>query len=106
MSRPKYYWYPVAKRMVMQYPILVQRNINGDIENDFIDAVQKAIAETEKEKDGKYRLIAIDFVLFKQTKTICGVAQELHYSERTIQSYINDFIRLVGRYVGFACHQR
>lgn len=99
MSRPKYWWYSNVKRAIMN----ADRYKNSEVPEQlhYILAIEKAKGDVAEMEDGAYRLKAIDDVLIKHYKTIDGAAFELHYSRRTIQRWLNDFIYKVGKYKGF-----
>lgn len=99
MSNPRYWWYSDVKRAVLHSPKF--RNNPRPEYQRYIEAIDKALADVDEMKDAKERRYAIDEILFKQTRTIDGVALKLHYSSRVIQGWINDFINLVGEYKGF-----
>lgn len=63
-------------------------------------AVCKAIAITERYRDGKRRLTVIDLVLWKQSHTIAGAALQIPCSERLAVQWHGDFIRLVAKIYG------
>lgn len=98
MSRPKYYWYGNVKKMVNRYPLL---KAEGEMEKKYIEAIKKALNTTKSLDNGDARIKAIELVYFKKSHTVYGVASELHYSERTIFRWLNGFIYMVGRNVGF-----
>lgn len=99
MSRPTYYWHGMVKRMIMRYPKLKEeKSIQSGI---FVKAIEKAIRETEKLNNGDCRLKAVQMVCFDKTMTVDGVAEELHYSWRTVQNWMNDYIKRVGKNAGF-----
>jgi len=98
MSRPKFYWYDITKKMIMRYP-----NLDGDIplEAQFLKAIESTMEEVEEKVDSVERKKAFNMLLFKKTHTTSGAALKLHYSERTIQYWVNDFVNEVGRKAGF-----
>lgn len=100
MSRPRFYWYGIARKMVMQYP-RYKTGVKSVQEQRFADAIEKVYNETASLPDGKARALAIDEILFKKTSTYEGIGQRLHYDWRTIQNWINKFINSVGKEAGF-----
>lgn len=98
MSRPKYYWNGIVKSMIKQYPYT---NSTATQELVYKAAIDKAIEETRKLPNGEERLQAIQRVYFDKVLTLNGAAMELHYSCRTIQTWLNSFVTLVGRKVGY-----
>lgn len=98
MSRPKYYWYGIAKKMVYRYPRL---NESKPIEKIFKSAIKKQVLETLKTEDGVEKVKAIEKVCFEKSRTIEEAAEEMHYSDSTIQKWISRFINDVGKAAGF-----
>lgn len=100
MSRPKYYWYGIAKKMAVRYYKYKDAPASKQ-EITFKAAIEKALAETEKLPDGALRVKAVEDILFKNLKTYEGVANDLHYDWRTIQNWVNKFVNCVGRKAGY-----
>ena len=65
-----------------------------------LDAVEAALAETERLMDNKARMTMIDLVFWKRTHTLDGVALTVHYSPRTVKQWHGDFIRCVAKHYG------
>ena len=82
----------------MRYP-----ELDGDIplEAKFLKAIEDTLNEIEEKPDAAERKKAYNMILFKKTHTTSGAAMKLHYSERNIQYWINDFVNEVGRKAGF-----
>lgn len=96
---PRHWWYTDVKRAVMHLPKYREKN-----EPEYMrykEAISNALKDVEQMANAAERLQAIDDILFKQTKTIDGVAMDMNYSRRIIQYWINDFINLVGSYKGY-----
>ncbi len=99
MSRPKYYWYSMVKKMVMKYPQIKEENsIQTSI---YVMAIEKSLEETGRLQNGEERVKAIRKIYFERKKTYAGVAQEMNYSERTIRNWTSSFINLCGKNAGF-----
>lgn len=99
MGRPRYYWYGIVRQMVMaSSKVKNERSMQSAI---FTNAMNDAIDETLKLPNGELRIKAVDEVLIRKTKTIEGVAQEVHYERRTVQGWINSFVNLVGKKAGY-----
>ena len=99
MGKPKYYWYGSVKKMIMH-----SSNVKKDESLQayiFKKAIEEATRETLKLPNGKKRMQAVNEILIKQTKTYDGVASELNYEQRTIQSWITSFVNLVGKKAGY-----
>ena len=96
MSRPRHWWYSDVKRAVMHLS-----KYKDKTEPEYVryrEAINNALKDVQKMSNAAERLQAIDDILFKQTKTIDGVAMDMNYSRRIIQYWIGDFINLVGEY--------
>lgn len=66
-----------------------------DKEQRRYDAVQAAIAETERMKHGRARLELIDRVYWKRSHTLFGAAMCVPVSEATAKRWNGTFVRLV-----------
>lgn len=64
------------------------------------EAVRQAIRTTERMKTGQIRLAVIRLTLWDKTHNLSGAAQKLHYSYDAVQSFHEEFIKLVGSYYG------
>lgn len=98
MGKSRYYWYEMAKKMVMRYNEL---NEDIPIEAAFKKAIDETLAEVEKYENAAAHKKALKMLLFDNTHTLSGAALKLHYSERNIQIWINDFVNTVGKRAGF-----
>lgn len=67
----------------------------------FLNAISKSVDELERYPNADDRYKAVERVLFLQNGSIVSTAQRLHYSEATIQRWINQFVNEVGRNAGF-----
>lgn len=99
MSRPKYWWYGQVRKAIMSYDTLSRDE--SEMSKRFVEAIDEALAETKALPNGEERIRAVEDILIKQIRTIEGEEGELYYSWRTIQNWLNAFINLVGRKVGF-----
>lgn len=96
---PHHWWYTDVKRAIMHLP-----KYKDKTEPEYVrykEAISEALKDVENNKNAAERLQAIDEILFKQTKTIDGVAMDMNYSRNTVQYWINDFINSVGFYKGY-----
>lgn len=99
MSRPKYYWYGIVKKMIMNQDAI---NKNRTLQARLLEqAIEDANDITSRLPNGEARLKAVDAVLIRHTKTYEGVAQDLHYDWRTIQNWVTDYVKLVGKKAGY-----
>lgn len=103
MSRPRYHWYGAVKHMVYRYYAL--QDWQSLQEMMYCDAINRALEYTKKLSFAKERIWAIEQILFLQRRTAAGVAYDLHFSEYTVQRWINRFINKVGEYVGFCVNE-
>ena len=99
MSKPRYYWYGIVKKMIMRYPQM--KNDAADMELQYIKAIEETLEETKELDQAELRLKAIELILFKKTMTTEGVAQKIFYERRTIDRWLSKFINDVGRKVGY-----
>lgn len=83
---------PVADAALRELPKIKQREM---------EAVRKAIEETQKLDTGEERLRMIRLVFWDRTHTLEGVSQKSHRCKRTIVQWHGDFIRLVAKEFGF-----
>lgn len=97
MSRPRFYWYDISKKMIMRYPDLD----NNDIELMFKIAIESNIEDLKAKSNAEDRIKAVKMVLIDHTHTTSGAALILHYSDRNVQYWINEFVNSVGKEAGF-----
>ena len=100
MSKPRYDWWSYIKATIRRYPSLKYADVSG-ISLCEKEAVEAAIATTERMKNGMDRLAVVDMVFWKQTHTLSRAAMMIPCSERTAQQWHADFIRLVAE--NFKC---
>lgn len=98
MSRPKYYWYGIANKMVNRYYKL---NTSKPMENKFKNAIERQILETIDSDEGLEKVKVIETVCFEHKMNYKEAAEHMNWSERKIQGWINEFINAVGKRVGF-----
>ena len=99
MSRPRNYWYGIVCKMIKSSNQLEnEHTLQSSI---FKHAIEDAMAETKKLPNGELRIKAVQDILIEQTKTYEGVAMEVHYDWRTVQNWVNSFVKLVGRKAGY-----
>lgn len=70
-------------------------------EEDFINAVDRALIDVARWPDGKAIIRLIELVDFQRRYTIAGAAMVVHVSEKTAKRRRARFIELVGLYYGF-----
>ena len=66
-----------------------------------VDAIESALDEISRRRDGEYIVRLIDLVSFRQTHTIQGAAAVLNMSEKTARRRHGDFIILTARKLGY-----
>lgn len=98
MSRPKYYWYGIANKMINRYSKL---NKTRPMEKKFKEAIDRQMLVILDTDNGQEKAKAIQAVCFEHRATVEEIAGEMFYSERTIQGWINDFVNAVGKRAGF-----
>lgn len=82
---------PVADAALRELPKINQREM---------EAVRKAIAETQKLDTGEERLRMIRLVFWDRTHTLEGAAQKIHISYVTAKRWHGEFIRIVAMAFG------
>lgn len=98
MSRPKFWWYGFIKKAIAKSPTYKDRNESEY--KAFTEAIAAARADFEKKQDGDKMLQAIDEVIIKK-RQYEEVAARNFYSERTVRSWVGEYVRTVGKYKGF-----
>jgi len=99
MSRPKNYWFFIAKSMIMRYDQI--KTGKSKQEKTWTKAIEQTLESTSTMNNGDYRIKAIKAVLFEKRLTPIGAAEEIFYSERSVRQWINDFIKEVGIKAGY-----
>lgn len=89
------------KSMVRNYPRWKKIEGLQGVRKCERDAVEAAVAITERMPDGADRLRLIRFVYWGKPCKISGAAREIPCSERTAIRWNGEFIRLVGQ--NFRC---
>lgn len=99
MSKPKHYWYGSVRKMIMSASeVEKEKTLQAVI---FNHALEDAFEETRKLPNGDKRIKAVEDILIHKTKTYDGVAMDMFYDKRTIQSWVNSFVNLVGKKAGY-----
>ena len=99
MSKPKHYWYGAVRKMIMSSSeVQKEKTLQAVI---FNHALEDAFEETRKLPNGELRIKAVEDILINKTKTYDGVALEVFYDKRTIQTWVNSFVNLVGKKAGY-----
>lgn len=98
MGRSRNDWYGSVKGVIMRY---YHRKRETEIQIRICDNIDNVLRETEQMEHGQDRIKAVNMILLNKTHTIDGVAIELHYGRRTIQRWISDFVKEVGKRSGF-----
>lgn len=89
------------KSMVRNYPRWKKIEGLQGVRKCERDAVEAAVAITERMPDGADRLRLIELVYWKKSYKIAGAARKIPCSERTALQWHGDFIKLVG--MNFRC---
>ena len=95
MTRRKYkeYWRPVVERMIREYPGIKSHT---DFQARLMTyAIEKTMEETSRMPDGLLRLRVIGLVYMAKSHSLDGAAMKVHASRRTVQRWIDDFMRRV-----------
>ena len=98
MSKPKNYWYGIVNRMIKQYYHL---DCTVEQERIYQDAINSALNEVKTQAFADAKIKTIEEVLFKSYLSINGIAQQVHFSEYTVQHWLNCFVNRVGVLAGY-----
>lgn len=66
-----------------------------------VDAIESALDEISRRRDGDCIIRLIDLIYFRQSHTLQGAAMALNMSERTAQRKHGDFIVLTAKKLGY-----
>lgn len=99
MNTTKYrkWWYYIVLTMIRNYAKTKPTTKQGII---IEKAMEETIKETVNYNNYRSRLQAIELIFFRGYSTT-KVAQELHFSERTVKQWKQDFVYEVGENAGF-----
>lgn len=100
MSRPRNWWYGTVRGVIARYPSIKN---DGSMQSAIYSfAIEKALAETEALPEGGVRAAAVRSVCIDRTLTVDGAALRFYYSPRTVQRWVNHFVKTVGKHAGFS----
>lgn len=99
MSKPRYDWWSYIKAVIRRYPELKGREMSGIALREK-EAVEAAIAATERMRNGMDRLAVIRMVLWDKTHTLEGAALMIPCHYETARHWHSDFIKEVARQFG------
>lgn len=99
MSRPGSYWFNISRSMIMRYYEI--KPGSSKQEKMWVKAIDETIKEYEAAENGDYKVRAVQLVLLDHSHDFERAASELNYSWRTIQDWVNAFIRRVGKRAGY-----
>lgn len=100
MSKPRYDWWSYIKAIIRRYPSLKGRELSGIAMREK-EAVDAAIAATERMQNGRDRLAVVDMVFWKQTHTLSGAALMIPCGYETAKRWQQQFIKQVAK--SFKC---
>ncbi len=100
MSRPKYWWDGTIKKGLRMYYRggLDTRTIQGAAMHIGITRVLK---RTEDMVDGMERIRVIEMCYMRNSYNVGIAAAYVHTSERTAQRWISEFVRAIGKEIGY-----
>ena len=103
MSKPRYRWWGYALKVVRAYPkLLAADRLTVDDQKDR-DAVAQAIEQIRKKGNGAEMLQLIKQIYWDgSARRIEDAARRLYISESTASLWHREFIRAVGRGLGFS----
>lgn len=130
MSKPRYDWWPYVKGMIRRYPALAEqyadlhstsmvadysgmprggggrgleaaalRELPSTSQREY-EAVRRAVAATERYRNGRDRLKVIRLVLWDRSHTLEGAALQVPCHINTATTWHTEFVRLVASYYG------
>lgn len=100
MSRPKYWWDGTVKKGLRLY-------YNGGLDTSTIQGaamhigITRTLRRTEDMIDGRDRIRIVELCYMCNSYNIGIAADHVHVSERTAQRWIADFVRMVGKEIGY-----
>lgn len=100
MSHPRYDWRGYVKAMIRRYPERRGQALTGTALREY-EAVQAAIEQTERMRNGRDRLRVIELVYWKRVCDLKHAGLYVWYSEDTVQNWHADFIKAVAK--NFRC---
>lgn len=103
MSKPRYRWWGYALKVVRDYPkLLAADHLTVDDQKER-DAVAQAIEQIRQGRHGEETLQLIKQVYWEgSARRIEDAAMRLYISESTAKRLHREFIRAVGRGLGFS----
>lgn len=102
VNKPHYDWWHYVKAIIRRYPKMKGQKLSSNIALDERNAVEAAITETMRLRNGADRLKVIDLVFWKGTHKIPGAALMVPCSERTAAQWHGDFVKAVAK--NFTCN--
>lgn len=107
MSKPRYRWWGYARNVIRAYPKLrVAESLTADDKKE-LEAVEQAIELAKKDRNGEQMLDLIRRVyLDRSVRRVEDAARYMYVSERTARQRHGDFVRLVGKCLGFSVEQQ
>lgn len=107
MSKPREIWWGYVKQVIRAAPIYRRELARHPDETDTtrrmrlrLAAVDAAISETQRQRDGESRIAIIDKVYFRRSHTLEGAAAACFVCYKTARRWNGDFVRLVARHLG------
>lgn len=103
MSKPRYRWWGYARNVIRAYPKLrAAESLSVDDKKE-LEAVERAIELAKKNRHGDQMLDLIQRVyLDRSVRRVEDAARYMYVSERTARQRHGDFVRLVGKCLGFS----
>lgn len=100
MGRPKYWWDGTIRKGIRMYYAggLDTGTIQGAAMHIGITRAMSAVAGMV---DGRERLRVIELCFMRGMVNVGIAADRVHVSERTAQRWISEFVRMVGKEIGY-----
>ena len=103
MSKPRYRWWGYVRNVIRAYPKLqAAESLTIDDQRE-LEAVDRAIELAKEDRYGEQMLDMINRVYWnKSARRVEDAARCMYISEKTAKQRHGDFIRLVGKCLGFS----
>lgn len=99
MSKPRYDWWPYVKGMIRRHPDMQGQALRGTRRREY-EAVQKAMKDTKRYRDGAARMRFIEAAYWGKSATLEEAALENMVPWQTAKKWHSEFVRLVASHYG------
>lgn len=99
MSYKREWWDGLVRKAIWNYEEL--SNDNSDQARKFRKAIDAALEDMKKRKDGAEICKAVELVYFKHTHQVAGAGMKIGASKRTTGRMLKRFVNCVADHAGF-----